>query len=116
MQINLRIHKMKKKPIVSKSIESPSSLVIKTMEIDLDQLINKLEELEELHPLDFREAFGLTHEQAAIELCLEPQTMRAYSRNNPSRRVMKLAATIAKRWLAEKRPLINVQCFLDPRY
>ncbi len=84
-------------------------------QIDIEQLIDRLDEFNELHPLDFRLAFGLTHEQAAEELCLEPQTMRAYLKNNPSRRVKKLAATIAKRWLAEERPLVDSTYLTDPR-
>ncbi len=85
-------------------------------QIDTNQLISQLEELEELHPLDFRLAFGLTHEQAAEELCLEPQTMRAYLKNNPSRRVKKLAATIAKKWLSGERQLVDVTYLVAPRY
>ncbi|MDJ0595128.1 MAG: hypothetical protein QNJ72_34970 [Pleurocapsa sp. MO_226.B13] len=84
-------------------------------QIDTNQLISRLDELDELHPLDFRLAFGLTHEQAAEELCLEPQTMRAYLKNNPSRRVKKLAATIAKRWLSGERPLVDVKYLINPR-
>jgi hypothetical protein len=84
-------------------------------QIDIEQLIDRLDEFNELHPLDFRLAFGLTHEQAAEELCLEPQTMRAYLKNNPSRRVKKLAATIAKRWLVEERPLVDSTYLTDPR-
>ncbi len=84
-------------------------------QIDIEQLIDRLDEFNELHPLDFRLAFGLTHEQAAEELCLEPQTMRAYLKNNPSRRVKKLAATIAKRWLTEERPLVDSTYLTDPR-
>ncbi|MBE9170251.1 hypothetical protein IQ238_22945 [Pleurocapsales cyanobacterium LEGE 06147] len=84
-------------------------------QIDTNQLISQLEELEELHPLDFRLAFGLTHEEAAEELCLEPQTMRAYLKNNPSRRVKKLAATIAKNWLSEERQPVDVQYLINPR-
>ena len=85
-------------------------------QIDTNQLISKLEELDELHPLDFRMAFGLTHEQAAEELCLEPQTMRAYLKNNPSRRVKKLAATIAKKWLSGERKLVDETYLTTPRY
>ena len=85
-------------------------------QIDTNQLISKLEELDELHPLDFRMAFGLTHEQAAEELCLEPQTMRAYLKNNPSRRVKKLAATIAKKWLSGERKLVDETYLTAPRY
>lgn len=73
-----------------------------TKSIDIDALV---ESLDELHPLDFRLAFGLTHDEAAIELCVEPQTMRAYSKNRPSKRVKKLAATTAKRWILESRPV-----------
>lgn len=74
-----------------------------------------LDQLDELHPLDFRLAFGLTHDQAAEVLCIEPQTMRAYSKNNPSRRVRKLAATIARQWLAEKRQIKDLHFILHPR-
>ncbi|MDJ0569449.1 MAG: hypothetical protein QNJ53_10425 [Pleurocapsa sp. MO_192.B19] len=84
-------------------------------QIDINQIISELEEIGELHPLDFRLAFGLTHEEAAEELCLEPQTMRAYLKNNPSRRVKKLAATIAKEWLSGERQLVNVTYLIDPR-
>jgi predicted transcriptional regulator len=83
--------------------------------VDTDWLIGQLDELDELHPLDFRLAFGLTHEEAAEELCLEPQTMRAYLKNNPSRRVKKLAATIAKKWLSGGRQLVEVKYLIDPR-
>ncbi|MGK7908964.1 MAG: hypothetical protein AB4040_17290 [Synechococcus sp.] len=79
---------------------------------DLQQLSNQLEEL---HPLDFRLAFGLTHEEAAKELCLEPQTMRAYSKNNPSRRVKKLAATIAKRWISMGREVVDIKYLVANR-
>jgi hypothetical protein len=72
--------------------------------VDLGLLV---EQLEELHPLAFRQAFGLTHEAAAEELALEPQTMRAYSKKEPSKRVKKLAATITRQWLSSDRPLIN---------
>ena len=88
----------------------------KNCQIDTNQLISHLEEFDELHPLDFRMAFGLTHEQAAEELCLEPQTMRAYLKNNPSRRVKKLAATIAKKWLSGERQLVDVTYLVTPRY
>lgn len=81
-------------------------------QLDLERLVS---ELEELHPLDFRLAFGLTHEEAAEELCLEPQTMRAYLKNNPSRRVKKLAATIAIKWLSGERQLVEPKYLLDPR-
>ena len=74
-----------------------------------------LDQLDELHPLDFRLAFGLTHDQAAEALCLEPQTMRAYSKNNPSRRVRKLAATIARQWLSEDRHIQDWHFLLHPR-
>ncbi len=84
-------------------------------QIDTDLLIRQLDEFDELHPLDFRLAFGLTHEEAAEELCLEPQTMRAYLKNNPSRRVKKLAATIAKKWLLGGRQLVDVRYLTDPR-
>lgn len=84
-------------------------------QFDTNQIISQLEELEELHPLDFRLAFGLTHEEAAEELCLEPQTMRAYLKNNPSRRVKKLAATIAKNWLSEERQPVDVKYLINPR-
>ncbi len=84
-------------------------------QIDINQIISELEEIGELHPLDFRLAFGLTHEEAAEELCLEPQTMRAYLKNNPSRRVKKLAATLAKEWLSGERQLVNVTYLIDPR-
>jgi hypothetical protein len=84
-------------------------------QINTEQLIERLDELDELHPLDFRLAFGLTHEEAAEELCLEPQTMRAYLKNNPSRRVKKLAATIAKRWLLGERQLVDVKYLINPR-
>lgn len=80
--------------------------------VDIRQL---LEQLEELHPWDFRLAFGLTHDQAAEALCIEPQTMRAYSKNNPSRRVRKLAATIARQWLSEERHIKDWQFILHPR-
>lgn len=73
------------------------------------------DQLDELHPLDFRLAFGLTHDQAAEALCLEPQTMRAYSKNNPSRRVCKLAATIARQWLSEDRHIKDWHFLLHPR-
>ncbi|MDB9526147.1 hypothetical protein PN498_09135 [Oscillatoria sp. CS-180] len=69
------------------------------------------ENLDELHPLNFRLAFGLTHDEAAAELCIEPQTMRAYSKNKPSKRVKKLAATTTKRWISEKRP-VNIEYLL----
>ncbi len=74
-----------------------------------------LDQLDELHPLDFRLAFGLTHDQAAEVLCVEPQTMRAYSKNNPSRRVRKLAATITRQWLSENRHIKDLQFLLSPR-
>jgi len=41
--------------------------------------------------------------------------MRAYSKNNPSRRVRKLAATIARQWLAEKRQIKDFHFILHPR-
>jgi predicted transcriptional regulator len=75
-------------------------------QVDMNQLVHQLEEL---HPIAFRLAFGLTHEEAAEELGLEPQTMRSYLKKNPSKRVKKLSATIAKRWLVEGRQLANVQ-------
>lgn len=84
-------------------------------QIDTELLIRYLDEFDELHPLDFRLAFGLTHEEAAEELCLEPQTMRAYLKNNPSRRVKKLAATIAKKWLSGGRQLVDAKYLTDPR-
>jgi hypothetical protein len=68
-----------------------------------------VDQLEEMHPISFRLAFGLTHEVAAEELGLEPQTMRSYLRKSPSRRVRRLAATITKTWLAGGRPLVNAQ-------
>jgi predicted transcriptional regulator len=74
--------------------------------VDVNQLVHQLEEL---HPIAFRLAFGLTHEEAAEELGLEPQTMRSYIKKNPSKRVKKLSATIAKRWLDEGRQLVDVQ-------
>lgn len=77
---------------------------------NIDQLINQFDEL---HPIAFRLAFGLTHEAAAEELGLEPQTMRSYLRKKPSKRVKKLAATITKRWLKEGRVLVNVE-YLRP--
>lgn len=80
--------------------------------VDIHQF---LEQLDELHPWDFRLAFGLTHDQAAEVLCIEPQTMRAYSKNNPSRRVRKLAATIARQWLSEERQIKDWQFILHPR-
>ncbi len=88
--------------------------ITNTSQVDVNQLISQLEEL---HPLDFRLAFGLTHEEAAEELCLEPQTMRAYSKKNPSRRVMKLAATIAKRWLSGdgERQLVDARFIINSR-
>ena len=88
--------------------------ITNTSQVDVNQLISQLEEL---HPLDFRLAFGLTHEEAAEELCLEPQTMRAYSKKNPSRRVMKLAATIAKGWLSGdgERQLVDAQFIINSR-
>lgn len=70
----------------------------------IDQIV---EQLEEMHPISFRLAFGLTHDAAAEELGLESQTMRSYLRKTPSRRVTKLAAKIAKQWLAEGRPLVD---------
>jgi hypothetical protein len=85
------------------------------LEISSQEIEQYIQQLEELHPLDFRLAFGLTHEQAAYELCIEPQTMRAYSKNNPSRRVKKLAATIAKRWVVEKPQQVNPQYLLNCR-
>ncbi|MGA7932234.1 MAG: hypothetical protein WCA35_01510 [Kovacikia sp.] len=78
--------------------------VVNTHQTAIEPFVNQLEEI---HPIAFRLAFGLTHEAAAEELGLEPQTMRSYLRKNPSRRVRRLAATIAKRWLAEGRPLVN---------
>lgn len=84
----------------------------KDCSVDVHQL---LDQLDELHPLDFRLAFGLTHDQAAEALCIEPQTMRAYSKNNPSRRVRKLAATIARQWLSEERHIEDVHFILHPR-
>jgi hypothetical protein len=68
--------------------------------------------LEELHPLDFRIAFGLTHEQAAEVLGIEAQTMRAYSKKSPSRRIKRLAAVIAYRWLIENKQVHNPDCLL----
>jgi hypothetical protein len=70
-------------------------------------LYQSIEQLEEIHPIAFRLAFGLTHEAAAEELGLEPQTMRSYLRKTPSRRVKKLAAAIAKRWIRGGRPLVQ---------
>jgi hypothetical protein len=66
-----------------------------------------IDQIEEIHPISFRLAFGLTHEAAAEELGLEPQTMRSYVRKTPSRRVRKLAASISKRWIMEGRPLLH---------
>lgn len=82
----------------------------------IDTLAHLTEDLYEIHPLDFRMAFGLTHEQAAEFLCLEPQTMRAYLKNNPSRRVKKLAAAIAKQWLAEGRQPSDESYLTNPRH
>jgi predicted transcriptional regulator len=76
-------------------------------QINIQQIIDQ--PLEEMHPIAFRLAFGLTHEEAAEELGLEPQTMRSYIKKKPSKRVKKLAATIAKRWLAEGRHLADPQ-------
>ncbi|MEM9156416.1 MAG: hypothetical protein AAGB13_15495 [Cyanobacteria bacterium P01_F01_bin.33] len=81
-----------------------------------DRLAQIIQEMYEIHPLDFRMAFGLTHEQAAEFLCLEPQTMRAYLKNNPSRRVKKLAATIAKQWLLEGRKPSDESYLISPRF
>jgi hypothetical protein len=83
--------------------------------MDLSQLdlLQLLEQVEELHPLAFRRAFGLTHEEAAKELCLEPQTMRSYSKKEPSKRVKKLAATIAKQWISDKRQLVDTQALIE---
>jgi hypothetical protein len=67
------------------------------------------DQLEEMHPISFRLAFGLTHEVAAEELGLEPQTMRSYLNRSPSRRVRKLAATIAKRWLTGGRLVVDTK-------
>lgn len=72
-------------------------------------ILQVVHQLEELHPIAFRLAFGLTHEQAAEELGLEPQTMRSYIKKNPSKRVKKLAATLAKRWLLEGRQPVDIQ-------
>jgi hypothetical protein len=72
-----------------------------------------MHQLEELHPLIFRQAFGLTHEGAAGELGLEPQTMRAYSKKEPSRRVKKLAATLTKQWLDSGRLVVDEQVLLN---
>lgn len=81
---------------------------------DPTEVLLLLEELEELHPLNFKWAFGLTHEQAADELCIEPQTMRAYIRNNPSRRVKRLAAIVAKRWIMDKsKPIVVLEHLLN---
>ena len=81
---------------------------------DSVQEIERLQEhLYELHPIKFRLAFGLTHEQAAEALCIEPQTMRAYVKNKPSKRIKKLAAEITKRWLADKRRKINISFLID---
>lgn len=102
---NYKLHKTMKK-LTTTPISDHHS-------IDIHQL---LDQLEELHPLDFRLAFGLTHDQAAEVLCIEPQTMRAYSKNNPSRRVRKLAATIARQWLSEKqRQIKDLHFILHPR-
>lgn len=73
-------------------------------QLDFQRIIDQLEEI---HPIAFRLAFGLTHEAAAEELGLEPQTMRSYLKKTPSRRVKRLAATITKQWLVEGRPLAD---------
>jgi hypothetical protein len=72
-------------------------------QLEVRQLIS---ELDDLHPLNFRLAFGLTHEEAAEELCIEAQTMRSYTKKPPSKRVRKLAATIAKKWIVADRHLV----------
>lgn len=83
---------------------------------DCSNSIGKLvNTLEELHPLDFRLAFGLTHEEAAKLLGLEPQTMRAYSKNRPSKRVKRLAANLAQRLYSESHELVNSQFITHPR-
>lgn len=71
-----------------------------------------LSQLEDLHPLDFRLAFGLTHEEAADELCLEPQTMRSYTKKNPSKRVRKLAAIMAKKLIINGHQLLAPELLL----
>lgn len=80
---------------------------------DPTKIIQLVDQLEEIHPITFRLAFGLTHEVAAEMLGLEPQTMRSYLRKSPSRRVKKLAATIAKQWLTEGRTLVH-EAYLRP--
>jgi predicted DNA-binding protein (UPF0251 family) len=80
--------------------------------VQLADLAQIVREIEELHPLVFRKAFGLTHEEAAEELGLEPQTMRAYSKKEPSKRVKKLAATLTKQWLLGERQLVDAQALI----
>lgn len=80
------------------------SIDLKYSSVDLDRYLDQLEEID---PISFRLAFGLTHEAAAEELGLEPQTMRSYVSKKPSKRVRKLAAAIAKRWIRGGRPLID---------
>lgn len=81
-------------------------------QVNVSQLV---ETLEELHPLDFKLAFGLTHEQAAKLLGLEPQTMRAYSKKRPSKRVKRLAANLAQKLYSESHKLVNSKCITHPR-
>lgn len=73
----------------------------------LQKIKLSINQLEELHPLVFRGAFGLTHEQAAYELCVEPQTMRAYTKKQPSKRVKKLAATTARQWVINGHNIVE---------
>jgi hypothetical protein len=79
-------------------------LDLKYTSVDIDLCVDQLEEID---PISFRLAFGLTHEAAAEELGIEPQTMRSYVSKQPSKRVRKLAAAIAKRWIREERPLVH---------
>jgi hypothetical protein len=67
------------------------------------------EELPEMHPLDFRDYWGLTNEETAYYLRLTAAAILSYEtsiiakKRSPSYQVMGLAGELHQKWLAGNR-------------
>lgn len=72
-------------------------------------MLETFEELPEMHPLDFRDYWGLTNEEAAYYLRVTAAAIASYEthihvkRRKPSLQVMGLAGELHEKWLAKNK-------------